>query len=46
MVPSVGGDLGVGQWELQTIGYKIGYKDLLYNTGEYSQYFLITVNGV
>ena len=28
-----------------TIGCQIGYKDILYNT-EYSQYFVITVNGI
>ena len=26
-----GGNIGVGEWELQPIGCKIGYKDVLYN---------------
>ena len=26
--------------------YKISYKDLLYNIGNYHQYFIITINGV
>ena len=25
--------LAVREWEVQTIGYQIGYKDVLYNTG-------------
>ena len=25
--------MGVGVWEVQTIEYKIAYKDVLYNTG-------------
>ena len=31
--------------EVQTIMNKINYKDTLYNMG-YSQYFIITINGV
>ena len=27
------GNRGMGEWEVQTIGCKIGYKDVLYNTG-------------
>ena len=27
------GTLGVGEWEVQTIGCKIGYKDVFYDTG-------------
>ena len=27
------GNLGVGEWEVQTIERKIGYKDILYNIG-------------
>ena len=30
---------------VQAIKYKISYKDILYNM-EYSQHFIITVNGV
>ena len=26
------GSIGVGEWEVQTIGCKTGYKDVLYNT--------------
>ena len=26
------GNLGVGEWEVQTLGCKIGYKDVLYST--------------
>ena len=29
-----GGDIGVGKWEVQTIGCKISYRDVLYNTGK------------
>ena len=25
--------IGVGEWEVQTIGCKIGYQDVLYNMG-------------
>ena len=25
--------LGVGQWKVQIIGYELGYKNILYNTG-------------
>ena len=30
-----GGNMGLGggEWEAQTHGYKTGYKDILYNTG-------------
>ena len=28
------------------IRYKISYKDILYNTKKYSQYFIITIKGV
>ena len=27
------GNIGVGEYEVQTILYKISYKDILYNTG-------------
>ena len=27
------GNTGVRKWEVQTVVYKIGYKDILYNTG-------------
>ena len=27
------GNMEVGKWEVQTIMYKINYKDILYNTG-------------
>ena len=30
-VYSGGGNIGVGEWELQTIGYK--FKDVMYKTG-------------
>ena len=34
------GNIGVGEWEVQTTGYKIGYKDVLtVQHGKYSQYF-------
>ena len=29
----VGGDMRVGELEVQIIGYKIGYKDVLYSMG-------------
>ena len=32
-------------WEIHTSVCKIVYKDVLYKLGEYSQYFLITING-
>ena len=38
------GEAGVGEWEVQTIGCKLGYKDVQH--GEYSKYFVITANGV
>ena len=28
-----GSNIGVEEWDVQTIGCKIGYKDVLYNTG-------------
>ena len=28
------GNKWVGEWEVQTFGCKIGYKDILYNTGD------------
>ena len=46
MLTSLGSDIWVGEWEVLIIVCKIGYKDVLYNTGEYSHYFVITVNGV
>ena len=30
------GNISVGEWEVQTIGCKIGYRDILYNTGKIS----------
>jgi len=34
-------------WGMGGTNYcKIGYKDILYNTEEYSHYFVITLNGV
>ena len=38
-------DRQVGEWEVQTVLYKISYKDMLQNM-EYTQYFIITINGV
>ena len=35
-----------GGWEVLIIVCKIGYKDVLYNTREYSHSFVIAVNGV
>ena len=37
---------GVEESEVQTIRYKISYKDILYNMGECSQYFIITIDRV
>ena len=28
------GNIGVGEWEVQTIGCVTGYKDMLYNMGD------------
>ena len=39
------GNTGLGNSEVQTVTYKISYKDMLCNT-EYSQYFIIAINGV
>ena len=33
-------------WRVQAIIYKINGKNILYNIGEYSKYFIITVNGI
>ena len=38
--------MGGGEWEVLIIVCNIGYKDVLYNTREYSHYFVIAVNGV
>ena len=38
------GNIRVGEWEIQTTGYKIGSK-MYCTTWEYGQYFVITVNG-
>ena len=38
------GNTGVGDSEVQTIMYKISYKEIFYNT-EYSQYVIIDING-
>ena len=27
------GTIGAGEWEVQTIGCKVGYRDVLYNMG-------------
>ena len=27
-------NIRLGEWEVQTTGFKIGYKDVLYNTGD------------
>ena len=35
-----------GEWEAQTTGCKTGYKNVLYDTKEYGQYFVIPVNGM
>ena len=40
------GDRGVEESEVQTIRYKISYKDILYNMGECNQYFIITIDRV
>ena len=37
------GNIGGGDEEVQTVTYKISYKD---TTWEYSQYFITTINGV
>ena len=37
----VRGNIGIGEEEVQTIRHKIRYKDIVYNMGEYSQYFVI-----
>ena len=39
------GNTGVKDWDIQTFVCKIGYKDVLHKLREYSQYFLITING-
>jgi len=39
------GNTGAGDWEIQTFVCKIGYKDVLHKLREFSQYFLITING-
>ena len=33
--------MGVGNKEVQTIMYKISYKNILYNMGEYSKHIII-----
>ena len=37
--------LGVWDWQIQTTIYKINSKDLLYGTGNYTQYPVINHNG-
>ena len=37
---------GVGKQEVQAIRFRISYKGMLYNIGEYSQIFIITVNAI
>ena len=39
------GNNDIRNQEIQTTMYKISYMDVLYNI-EYSQYFIITINGV
>ena len=39
------GKIGVGEWEVQTISYKISYKDIWDNM-EYDQNFIITKNEI
>ena len=37
--------IGVGEWEVRAIGYR-KLPGCIVQHGEYSQYFVITVNGV
>ena len=37
--------LGVWEWHIHTTIYKINNKELLYSTGNYTQYFEITYKG-
>ena len=39
------GKLGVWDYHVHTTIYKINNKDLLYSTGSYIQYLIITYNG-
>ena len=40
------GQEGVEDEETQTTMYKVSNRDILYSTGKYSHYFVITLNGL
>ena len=33
-----------GEWQVQIVECKVGYKDILYTTGHIAKYVVITVN--